>query len=153
MQVPSTNPPKLSQDLQDDLTTALLSSGAIPRISQSMTHELQLAGWTTNLREYVQQLLRSGECTTYNEIMARVLAEVRSSPNTNGPTSNGINGKKKTAHGIAATNSATNGNSDSMAGKSGEDYGVRVSENAVKEGIKAVRKELETICELPPDSA
>jgi hypothetical protein len=120
--------------LQNMLYSALHTSSSLPRIQQTLNHELSAAGWTNNLRIYVLQLLRSGECTTYDEVMERVLKEARGEPRgtkaINGAHSNGTNGIT------------------SEAGKSVEEGGIRIPENAVKEGIKAVKKELQKACDI-----
>lgn len=69
---PSTNP-----QLQDQITKALLANGGIQRIQTSLRQRLDEAGWSENLRKYVEDLFRSGECTTYFEAMEKVKARVR----------------------------------------------------------------------------
>ncbi|OCK80501.1 hypothetical protein K432DRAFT_254382, partial [Lepidopterella palustris CBS 459.81] len=119
----STN--SLPPSLQNTLYTALLSTTAIPTIQNTLTHELQASGWTSNLRTYIQQLLRSGECTTYNE--------------ANGTATNGMNG------------SGHKGGSNVAGGewaKNVEDGGIKIPERAVREGVRVVRKELEKVVEI-----
>jgi len=133
----ATNSP-LSPPVQNALYSALLSSSGIPTIQQTLTHELQASGWTMNLRTYIQALLRSGECTTYNEVMKRVLEETRgaeSEEKSNG-TTNGVNGN---AHG------KENG---VVEGKSVEEGGIKIPERAVREGVRVVRRELEKVCDI-----
>lgn len=90
-------------------------------------HELQAAGWITTLRAYVTQLVRSGECTKYDELMERVLEE----------SMKGIVGDRTRA---------VNGSTNVSSNRPGQE--LRVPDTAIKEGIKAVRKELERVCEL-----
>jgi hypothetical protein len=128
----------LPQNLVNDITTALLTANAIPRIQAVLNHELAATGWTANLRSFVLQLLRSGECTTYDELMERVLEEVRSKP--------GQQMTEKSINGVNGT-----GNSKVQSGKSVDEGGLLVPDKAVREGIKVVRKELEGVCEIVLD--
>lgn len=135
--VPATSASELSSALQTELTAALISNGSIPRIQSAITHELQLAGWTTNLRAYIQDLLRSGECTTYNEVMNKVLAEAKPA----NASADGVNGdSKKLTNGV-----------NGVHRKTSEEGSIRVPDRAVREGIRVVRKELESLCEITYD--
>ncbi|KAI5241887.1 hypothetical protein E4T47_06236 [Aureobasidium subglaciale] len=60
---------------QTQLTTALVDHGSIPVIQNALLHELQASGWSTNLKNHVTQLMRSGECTKYDDLMDRILEE------------------------------------------------------------------------------
>lgn len=59
------------------LRTALVANGSIPTIQETLGNELQRTGWSANLRAYVTQLMRSGECTNYDELMAKVLQQAQ----------------------------------------------------------------------------
>jgi hypothetical protein len=72
----STNP-QTARELQDQITLALLANGGIVRIQTALRQRLDEAGWSENLREYVLNLFRSGECTSYFEAMEKVKARVR----------------------------------------------------------------------------
>ncbi|KAG9657515.1 hypothetical protein KCU81_g4952, partial [Aureobasidium melanogenum] len=67
---------------QTQLTTALVDGGSIPIIQNALLHELQASGWSTNLKNHVTQLMRSGECTKYDDLMERILEEALADPNT-----------------------------------------------------------------------
>ena len=69
--------PQTARDLQDQITLALLANGGIARIQTALRQRLDEAGWSENLREYVLQLFRSGECASYFEAMEKVKARVR----------------------------------------------------------------------------
>ena len=60
---------------QTQLTTALVDAGSIQTIQTALLHELQASGWATNLKNHVTQLMRSGECTKYDDLMDRILEE------------------------------------------------------------------------------
>jgi delta-aminolevulinic acid dehydratase/porphobilinogen synthase len=114
----STNP-QHARDLQDQITLALLANGGIARIQTALRQRLDEAGWSENLREYVTQLFRSGECSTYFEAMEKVKARVR------------LEGRDEEADGIA---------------DGGADLVVPVA--AAEGGVEAVRRELEGVCEM-----
>ena len=105
--------------LQNQITAGLVINGAIPTIQSTLLHELQASGWTANLRTFLTQLMRSGECTRYDDLMDRVLEEALK----------GIHGEGKAASAHP------------------DEVDIRMPESAVKAGIKVVRKELEKICE------
>ncbi|KAG8631036.1 hypothetical protein KVT40_000176 [Elsinoe batatas] len=113
-----------AESLQNQITGALIANGSIPTIQSSLLHELQASGWTTTLRNYVVALVRSGECTKYDELMDRVLEE--------------------SMKGLGDRTRATNGNTSSN--KSGQE--LRIPDSAIKEGIKVVKRELEKVCEV-----
>jgi hypothetical protein len=55
--------------------TQLTTAGSIQTIQTALLHELQASGWATNLKNHVTQLMRSGECTKYDDLMDRILEE------------------------------------------------------------------------------
>lgn len=75
LHLPSTKP--LPHPTQAALTSALLSAHSIPRIEAQLSQSLAETGWTTNLRTYITNLVRSGECTSYKELLAKVMVAVR----------------------------------------------------------------------------
>ncbi|KAF2138677.1 uncharacterized protein K452DRAFT_192864, partial [Aplosporella prunicola CBS 121167] len=110
--------------------SALLSTNSIPRIQQALQQALQESGWSNNLRAYILQLLRSGECTTYDDVMRRVLDETRHPDKSAADADGAANGDSK--------------NGDSKLDKPD----IKVPEKAVREGIRAVRREVETVCDV-----
>jgi hypothetical protein len=80
---PSKPSKPLAPSIHNNLTAALLNSShnpngsSIPAIEKTLTEELSKAGWTTALRSHVQNLVRSGECSSYGEIMKRVLLDIK----------------------------------------------------------------------------
>ncbi|GAB7351141.1 hypothetical protein MBLNU459_g1597t2 [Dothideomycetes sp. NU459] len=107
------------------LTTALVDAGSIPVIQATLLHELQASGWTANLRAYLTALMRSGECTKYDELMDRVLDEVTKDLGT----------RPRSAKASSAA-------ADKDAGASG----LQIPDAAIKQGVKVVKKELEKVC-------
>jgi hypothetical protein len=62
--------------VQDNVTMALLQSGGVTRIQNTFQQRLDEAGWTQNLREYVERLFRSGDATTYDDALRMVMQHV-----------------------------------------------------------------------------
>ncbi|KAF2809085.1 uncharacterized protein BDZ99DRAFT_521549 [Mytilinidion resinicola] len=122
--------------VQNALYSALMTSRSIPTIQATLTHELQASGWTTNLRAYIQQLLRSGECATYNEVMAKLMEETRV--------------RKDYQNGVVNGNGVGNGNANGNGegGRTVEEGGILIPEKAVREGVRVVRRELERVLEV-----
>lgn len=107
--------------LQNDITLALLQNGGVARIQRSLKERLDEAGWSQALREYVEHLMRSGEASTYDEVMGKVMQQIKAPPTSS--QSNGVNGS---AH-------APN---------------LRIPQSAKEGGAEQVRKELEQIVEM-----
>lgn len=133
------------------ITAALFSANSIPRIQAALQHSLQESGWTHALRAHILNLLRSGECASYDELMARVLEDTRQQQGGGEDESNNDTAKKeKQQNGHAANGEAkSGGGAETGAARSAES--IRIPDKAVKEGIKAVRKEVEAVCEITFD--
>lgn len=112
--------------VEGQIVGALIANGSIPRIQESLLHELQASGWTTKLRAFVTDLMRGGEATRFDDLMERVLEEAMKG--VDGERTRNVNG------------TTTNGN------RPGQE--LRIPDAAVKEGIKVVRRELEKVCEV-----
>lgn len=74
-------------ELQDQLKTALLHTGGIRNIESSLREELSRTGWTDNLRKHIQEMMRSGQAVTYNDIMAQLERDFAA-----GQSDNAVNG-------------------------------------------------------------
>jgi len=118
-----------SASLQNQLTAGLVTNGSIPIIQSALLHELQASGWTANLRAYITHLMRSGECTKYDDIMDKVLEEAMK----------GVTAEKAKTNGAATNGKSVEGD-------------LKMPDNVVREGIKVVKKELEKICEVQSKS-
>ncbi|KAF2258280.1 hypothetical protein CC78DRAFT_549255 [Lojkania enalia] len=123
----------ISPQLRNTIYSLLLSGPGIPNIQSTLEHELATSGFISNLKAYITSLLRSGECTTLDQVTERVLQKVSqgiAAPNgTNGVngTANGVNGYKADAD---------------------DEIDLRVPERAVREGVRVVRRELERVCDV-----
>jgi hypothetical protein len=98
-----------------------------------LVQELAAAGWTTALRERVRELVRSGECASYGEVMRKVLGDVRVVEGGVGRgVEEGVGGLKE---------------GDGVGGSGG----LVVPERVVREGVKVIRKELERVATVVVD--
>ncbi|KAF2646425.1 hypothetical protein P280DRAFT_10708 [Massarina eburnea CBS 473.64] len=124
----------LPADFRNELYSALLSGSGIRSIEQTLSHELAASSFTANLKAYITHLLRSGTCSTFNEVIARVNDKIRhdtAAAKGDGATNgaNGVNGHTKDAH----------------------DYDLALPRKAVVEGTRTVTAELEKICDITMD--
>ncbi|KAI6790662.1 hypothetical protein KC360_g7736 [Hortaea werneckii] len=87
--------------LQSQITTALLQNGGVKRIQDTLKQRLDEEGWSENLRNHVTAMFRSGEATTYDDAMAKVLQQIRAGQD------DGSNGAH--ASGLAIPQSAKDG--------------------------------------------
>jgi hypothetical protein len=55
----------------------LNNHSSIPTIQHAFSSALQTSGWTERLNARVLELLRSGECLTYDEVIDQILVESR----------------------------------------------------------------------------
>jgi hypothetical protein len=132
----STSDPKpyksLPPSTQAALTSALLSANSVPRIESALAQALSESGWTANLRAYITQLVRSGECVSYADVMKRVMQVVQQAEGEVG--------------GVGSTKVLVNGG---MAEREGPGMALPVA--VLKEGVRAVRGEVEKVCDLRVD--
>lgn len=148
----------LTPDLRNTLYGALVSTNGFSNIETAFKHELQASGWHANLRAYMTQLLRSGECTTYEEVEARVRQKLgltsvpggqqqTNGASANGTTTNGVNGHGKDK----------DKDKDAAAGASAadDDFDLHIPERAIREMTKVTRQEINKVVditvELPED--
>ncbi|KAF2453588.1 hypothetical protein BDY21DRAFT_401635 [Lineolata rhizophorae] len=137
----------LPPHLHNALTSALLSSGAVPRIQAALGEALAASGWTAALRARVHALLRDGECGSVEEVLARVVREAGlDGAAANDQAEGGGNGvvKKEEDEGDEG---AQNGDPDG-AGAAAD---LKIPDKAVKEVVRVVRRELENVCEIQVD--
>jgi len=73
--------------IQSQITAALLQNGGVKRIQDTLRQRLDEDNWSQNLHEYCVRLFRSGEATTYDEALSKVMQQIRA-----GGMSNGTNG-------------------------------------------------------------
>lgn len=123
------------------IQACILASGGKERIEQAMETELRKTGWINEVREYARALLRSGEATTFDEMMACFRRDSKDTTGKNDSTI--VNGEKPTSHpdGVAERDKQL----DELAAK------ISLPENAVAAGVSAVRKEIENVVSVSVD--
>jgi len=72
---PSTQDP----DLRHQINTILLKDGHITKIQETLLHTLHSSptNWPTLIQTHALTLLRSGEVTTFPQLMSRVLEDIK----------------------------------------------------------------------------
>ena len=73
--VPRHPPNPLTADLRILLISGLLSSSAIQNLNSTLLSSCQVTGWLDAARDRAVQLLRSGECSTHEQVMAALQEE------------------------------------------------------------------------------
>ena len=124
----------ISQELRNNIYSALLSDGGIRNIESTLDEQLRASGFKDELRRYITDLFRSGQATSVEEArnlaMDKIREQMRSAPSEHSNGANGVNG-------------TSNGNNDNS-----EEYQLHIPEAAVREGTKTVMKELEKVCDI-----
>ncbi|KZF26949.1 hypothetical protein L228DRAFT_235953 [Xylona heveae TC161] len=139
---------QLDPELRSSINSALLHNGGITRIHAQLLDNLQRTGWTAAIHTRCLELLRSGECTTYDRLMKRILAEVAATgggSGSNGSSSGG--GSFSSDDAKARTNGVGAGHKAGSNAKN-TSPNVRVPENVIQDGVRLVKKELEDIAEV-----
>lgn len=75
-------------DIQSQIIAALLQNGGVKRIQDTLKQRLDEENWSQDLRNYLINLFRSGEASTYDEAWNKVMQQMRAG----GSTANGANG-------------------------------------------------------------
>ncbi|KAI9875395.1 MAG: hypothetical protein M1830_008532 [Pleopsidium flavum] len=130
--------------LRSEINSALLQTGSIQRIQTTLLHQLQASGWTENVRSFCLELLRSGECASWGEVMGRVLRDAGVGR---------IGGEEEEEGKEGVGNGGVNGdgaNEEGAARKKAK-LDVRIPEKVINEGIKVVREALEEVVEIVGD--
>lgn len=128
--VPIQSTSNLPPNLRSSINNALVSHNAIPAIQTALLNECQSSGFVTALRARVLELLRSGQCTSYGDIMATVMAELKANAiqDGSGPFVNG---------GTVMVGEEINGSGTVDSGQ------LKVPARVIEEGVKVVRGALE----------
>ncbi|KAF1834720.1 hypothetical protein BDW02DRAFT_568826 [Decorospora gaudefroyi] len=124
----------LSQDLRNNIYSALLSGPGIRNIESTLDQQLRQSGFKDNLRAYITELFRSGQATTCEEARELAMAKIREQMGGGGGAANGV----------------INGNGE--VGENGAGGVVvpdlKIPKSAIDAGAKTVMKELERVCEI-----
>ena len=102
-------------NFQSQVTAVLLSNGGVKRIQDTLKQRLDEEGWSERMRNYVEQLFRSGEAVTFDDAWAKLMPLVNDGPGT-------VNG----ANGANAPN-------------------LKIPQSAKDDGVEIVKKELTEI--------
>ncbi|KAF1847055.1 uncharacterized protein K460DRAFT_363164 [Cucurbitaria berberidis CBS 394.84] len=124
----------ISQELRNNIYSALLSEGGIRNIESTLDEQLRASGFKDELKRYITDLFRSGQATTAEEARNLAMESIKAqmqTAQTNG-TTNGVNGTSNNSNDLVDAN----------------DYKLKVPDEAVRQGTKGVMKELEKVCDI-----
>ncbi|KAJ5102221.1 hypothetical protein NUU61_004443 [Penicillium alfredii] len=144
--------------LESDLLTKLAATSALEDLQDTLLGSLHRAGWTDRITSLATELLRSGRCETFDDVMDAVVAsaEGRTHPalgaktpadqngNTtqNGSKEGAVNGTKKDGKG-------GNSHSDHYDPlKYIEEVDVRIPDTVVDEGVRGLKDILREVVDL-----
>lgn len=71
-----TRPKALSQDMRLAILDQITKNDRLPPLTALLETKLEENGWYDRVRDLALELLRSGECRTYDEVMAEVVRRV-----------------------------------------------------------------------------
>lgn len=125
--VPSRPSGFLEPHLRNALISAMLSTRAIQDLDKTLLASCQVSGWLDAVRDRAIQLLHSGECKTYGEVMASLKEESRG------------RWTEKTGTGRLANGSY------SFANGGSKKVDVTVPKTVIEEGRKAVKMALDRV--------
>ncbi|KXJ94334.1 hypothetical protein Micbo1qcDRAFT_202216 [Microdochium bolleyi] len=148
-------PATLDPDLRSQINTLLISDGHIVKIQERLLHTLNSdsSNWPTAVQAHAMSLLRSGEVTTFPQLIRRVLEDVRHETAT-AASSSSSSGDAAGADGSTTTNGATNGagrangSTNGTADGSGGPGNLAVPASVVEEVLKVTRESLDAVCEI-----
>ncbi|KAL9000341.1 MAG: hypothetical protein Q9169_001058 [Polycauliona sp. 2 TL-2023] len=138
--VPANPPNPLPTRLRTNLTSALLSSSAIPNIQSTLHSTSQDLGWIEAVHQRAKQLISSGQATTSKEAVDMLVTEAMAQ-----------NNKKETnlRGGLVGKNQLQERDGGRVRGV-GDDkiIDVRFPEEAARRGKEVVREALEDIVDV-----
>ena len=117
----------LPNSLRSSVNAALLANNAVPAIQSALLHECQASGFATAVRARAVDLLRSGDATTYADVLREIMAEVRGASADGGDAAALRNGE---------------------GGAEGSERKLKVPQRVIEEGVKVVRAALETCVDI-----
>jgi hypothetical protein len=108
------------------------------RIQESLLHALNASptNWPTLIQNHALSLLRSGEVTTFPDLMSRVLEDIKTDADAARKaeaSSNGVNGKDKEGK---------------VEGRGEKGASLALPRTVVDEGVRVTRECLELVCEV-----
>lgn len=149
------SPASLTPEIRSALLTALMAASAIPEIRTALLSSCQSTGWLDAVRERALQLLRSGECRSYRDLMDMLKEEVRAPPErTQGDEGEGGGGGQTEEEDNDAwerdkIRKRRRRNGGNGGGEEVErEIDLRIPAKAYNDGVRAVREALETVVEV-----
>ncbi|KAF4783128.1 hypothetical protein HER10_EVM0006523 [Colletotrichum scovillei] len=151
----------LDPELRSQINTLLLKDGHVTKIQEQLLHSLHAnqANWPTLIQNHALNLLRTGEVSTFPDLLRRVLDDVRqdtldpsapsispSTAKTNGAASEKDKDKDKKTNGTASSTPAPGG-ADSSAQPN-----LAIPSAVIDEAIKVTQESLEAVCEIDSTS-
>lgn len=139
-----------------------LTSLSTHRIHDALLHALHASptNWPTLIQNHALSLLRNGECTTFHEVLERVLEDIHAdtvvarsistSAASTKSTSNGHSFSNKNNESIDSKN-ITKLNAD-VNGQKENKQSLALPPNVVEEGLRITREFLESICDVDDQS-
>ncbi|KAF1921495.1 hypothetical protein BDU57DRAFT_51392 [Ampelomyces quisqualis] len=118
----------ISQDLRNNIYSALLAGDGIRNIEASLDRQLAESGFKDELRSYVTHLFRSGQATSVDQARALAMDSIRQQ----------MQGQD---------------DQTSAANRDEQKYDLKIPSKAVVEGTKTVRRELEKVCDITEHDA
>lgn len=146
-----TSASSLPPQTRNALLAHLQDSSTIPRLNTLLTDSLTRTGWTDRVHSLALELLRSGECVNFAEVLGEVSRRASSGL---GPTASASNNNSN--HAKEATNGLggerQNGINDGEgAGALEGAPDVRVPKEVVDKTVKFLKDEIEGVVEVMVD--
>ncbi|RKF54257.1 hypothetical protein GcM3_210012 [Golovinomyces cichoracearum] len=148
----------LDPELRSSINSRLLTDGHIQKIHDAILHSLHASptNWPTLIQNHALALLRSGECTTFHEVLNRVLSDIhddtdatRQSTNHTAKLGSSFSSQKAGTKMNASNGTRNSARVEAAAAALGESRpSLALPSDVVEEGIKITRECLETVCEI-----
>ncbi|WYZ40139.1 hypothetical protein EsH8_IV_000480 [Colletotrichum jinshuiense] len=144
----------LDPELRSQINTLLLKDGHVTKIQEQLLHSLHAnqANWPTLVQGHALNLLRTGEVTTFPELLRRVLDDVRQdtlNPSAGSPSKSKTNGADKDKDKDKKTNgTASSTPAPGAAGDSNAPPNLAIPSTVIDEAIKVTCESLEAVCEI-----
>ncbi|KAI4190609.1 MAG: hypothetical protein LQ346_004886 [Caloplaca aetnensis] len=135
--VPAHTPKPLPNHLRSELTSALLSTSAIPVIQSTLQKASQEEGWTPSIRARAKQLISSGQVMNWQEVVEVLVKESIERQDKQPTLPGGIRRVRQDR------NSAVE-----LAKTADEAISVKFPAQAITEGKKAIRDALDHVIEV-----
>ncbi|KAF4123149.1 hypothetical protein GMORB2_6697 [Geosmithia morbida] len=156
----SYTPATLDPDLRSQINALLLRDGHVTKIQESLLHSLNShsSNWPTIVRSHALSLLRSGQVTSYPELLRRVLEDVRTgtaaaaaaaADSTTTSSANGTNGDRKKLSTVNGNNNMTTGGGGGGGGGGGTTTeSLALPQEVIDEALRVTRESLDAVCEV-----